>query len=150
MASLVPFFKELEAGVIVFLWHCVSQLNPRGAALLKGGFSSFDADFPEGNKLTATKNTGGARPLRHVTTHESRIPDATKHDVILDARTHDVHIASLSWCRTRANKTQQGEAATALGIVHDSNTAFLENITNDFPQQMSQVCSYVSRTTCIR
>ena len=142
MAACVPFFQQLERGIIVHLAHCrtaADGANPTGAVLLKGGFLSFASDMPAGNDQSLTKGVGANIPCRHVVTHADRIPDVTPSDVVMDARVHEVHLAAINDARTRPTKTAKEAAATAYGVLWEKNSEFIEGCTCDCPRQWGQV-----------
>lgn len=53
---LVPVFQALEDGILIKSVHAVTESNPKGNVLVRGGILYFAGDSPASNALCCVKN----------------------------------------------------------------------------------------------
>ena len=139
LAALVPFFNQLEHGFIVFLDKYKRLNNPTGAVVVKGGLFTATHDMPEGNFNCGIKRPGSTVAVRGLFITEDQIMSATRADIVLRARTHEVHMKTLRVVRDITIKSHQEQAATQAGVCPEIDTKFVESIACNCPHQWSQV-----------
>jgi len=137
MAALVPFFKALEQGIIIHLDILRSEENPTGALMIRGCIHSFACDMPQGNFDSACKGVGATKPCRHLSLAKDRLAVATFEECTLFTRVDEKHHSEIA--ETRAKPPGQRAAAeTEYGILSDTNTALIDGLSVNTPQQFNQ------------
>ena len=53
---LIPVFQALEDGILIKSVHAVTDSNPEGHILVRGGILYFAGDSPASNALCCVKN----------------------------------------------------------------------------------------------
>ena len=136
---IATFFCQIESGVIIFIDKYKSDANPDGAVCVKGGLITATHDMPEANLICGNKSIGATNALRGSFITEDRIADATRVDVVMQSRTHEVHFEALRVVRSIAVRTHREHAATQAGVCPDANTQFVESIACNCPHQWGHV-----------
>ncbi len=137
MAALVPFFKALEEGILIHLDCLRSDDNPTGAILIRGCIFSVAGDMPQSNFDCACKGVGATKPCRHLTLSKPQLVDATLEECTLYTRVDEKHHSEIA--ETRAlPPSQRAAAETEYGILADTNTAVIDGLSINTPQQYNQ------------